>query len=266
MAIIGAITPTIKNGDVEDATVVMAMLTFIQAQVNNNGAPATTGSAVLKGDGSGGTTTAVAGTDYVSPAQISTIYTTGGTSTAYTLTPTPAVAAYIAGQSFFVNFNQSSGASPTLAINGVATPPTLVKQNTDGTFTSIAAGDIPSGLRSRVTLISTTQALVESCPRALGEGQTWQDVSGSRAFNTNYTNTTGRPIAVSASGFPSVGGVYTFQLVVAGVTTVRVQNVAPATPNNLIQSVSGVVPAGAVYQVSSTGSGAMSLSTWAELR
>lgn len=68
MAIIGAITPTIKNGDVEDATVVMAMFTFIQSQVNNNAAPATTGTSILKANGSGGTTSAAAGTDYLAPA------------------------------------------------------------------------------------------------------------------------------------------------------------------------------------------------------
>ena len=32
---------------------------------------------------------------------------------------------------------------------------------------------------------------------AIGVGQTWQDVTGSRAQNTNYTNTTGKPIMVS---------------------------------------------------------------------
>jgi len=31
----------------------------------------------------------------------------------------------------------------------------------------------------------------------IGVGQTWQDVTGSRAQNTNYTNTTGKPIFVS---------------------------------------------------------------------
>lgn len=91
----------------------------------------------------------------------STVYTTGGTSTAYTITPTPAISAYAIGQSFVVNFNAASGASPTLQISGIATPPNLVKENADGTYSNIAANDIPANHRSRVTLISTTQALVE---------------------------------------------------------------------------------------------------------
>jgi hypothetical protein len=36
--------------------------------------------------------------------------------------------------------------------------------------------------------------------RPLGVGQTWQDVSGSRAFDTSYQNTTGRPIMFFAQG------------------------------------------------------------------
>lgn len=91
----------------------------------------------------------------------STIYTTAGTSTAYTITPTPVIAAYAVGQSFVVNFNAASGAAPTLQISGIATPPNLVKENADGTYSNIAANDIPINHRSRVTLISATQALVE---------------------------------------------------------------------------------------------------------
>jgi hypothetical protein len=91
----------------------------------------------------------------------STIYTTGGTSTAYTITPNPVYTAYAAGMSFVVNFNAACGVSPTLAINGIATPPNLVKENLDGTYSNLAAGDIPINHRSRVTLISATQALVE---------------------------------------------------------------------------------------------------------
>lgn len=97
-------------------------------------------------------------------SQTYTAATTGGTSTAYTITPTPVIAAYAANQSFFVNFHTASGAAPTLQISGVATPPNLVKQNEDGTYTNISAGEIPANHRSRVTLLSATQALVEDLP------------------------------------------------------------------------------------------------------
>lgn len=101
-------------------------------------------------------------------AQTHTAFTTAGTSTAYTLTPTPAITAYTAGQSFFVTFNAAPGATPTLAISGVATPPNLVKQLADGTYANIAANDFPANHRSRVTLLSASQALIETMPPVVG--------------------------------------------------------------------------------------------------
>lgn len=94
--------------------------------------------------------------------QLVTAFTTGGTATAYTLTPNPVVTAYAANLSFDVTFHLACGASPTLEISGVPTPPNLVKQKLDGTFVNIEAGDIPINHRSRVTLLSPTQALVET--------------------------------------------------------------------------------------------------------
>lgn len=68
MSIINTFPTTIQNGQVEDATVVMTLFSWIQSQTNGNACPATSGSAVLKGDGAGGTTAAVAGTDYIGVA------------------------------------------------------------------------------------------------------------------------------------------------------------------------------------------------------
>lgn len=96
--------------------------------------------------------------------QLVQAFTTAGTATAYTITPTPAVTAYAADLSFDVTFNQTCGADPTLAISGLATPPNLVKQNPDGSYANLAAGDVVANHRSRVTLLSATQALVEKLP------------------------------------------------------------------------------------------------------
>lgn len=97
--------------------------------------------------------------------------TTAGTSTAYTIAPSPAITAYAANQTFWVTFHTASGAAPTLTINGVATPPNLVKQDVTGAYVNIQAGDIPTNHRSRVTLISTTQALVEELPPTVNQVQ-----------------------------------------------------------------------------------------------
>lgn len=90
----------------------------------------------------------------------STVYTTGGTSTAYTITPNPVISAYAIGPSFVVNFHTASGLNPTIQISGIATPPNLVTAGADGTYSNVVG--IPSGHRGRVTLISTTQAVVEN--------------------------------------------------------------------------------------------------------
>lgn len=147
-------------------------------------------------------------------------FTTGGTATAYTLTPTPAITAYTAGQSFFVNFNAASGAAPTLTISGVATPPNLVKQIGDGTYANIAANDIPINHRSRVTLLSATQALVEDMPSlTLDIGQFSRCVGQSSKPNAATPLTKYDLFADVVVFYNSVGG-----------TTVR--RVAPGTITN----------------------------------
>jgi len=93
--------------------------------------------------------------------------TTGGTGTAFTFTPTPAITAYATNQEWDVSFSAACGASPTFQVSGVATPPNLVKQNADGTYSNLSAGAFPSGWQSTVKMVSTTQALVRSLPPGL---------------------------------------------------------------------------------------------------
>jgi microcystin-dependent protein len=79
MSIIGTFPTTIQNGTTEDATQVMTLFAYIQSQTNGNACPATTGTAILKGNGSGGTAAAAAGTDYM-PAVPGIMYDYAGTS------------------------------------------------------------------------------------------------------------------------------------------------------------------------------------------
>lgn len=139
--------------------------------------------------------------------QTYTYFTTGGTGTAYTLTPSPAISAYTAGQSFFVVFSAASGAAPTLQISGVASPPNLVKQNPDGTYTNISAGDFPLNHRSRVTLISATQAWVEELPpplpRGAIDGFTLSTAGSSATMSVSAGQATDSANAVMVSGAAS---------------------------------------------------------------
>lgn len=92
----------------------------------------------------------------------------------------------------------------------------------------------------------------------LGYGQRWQNLTASRAFGTTYYNTTGKTIAVMAVG-SGVTNVYA-QLTVNGVVTYR----GPFVTTGGVQSqVFGVIPPGASYVVSFSGS---VLEAWSELR
>lgn len=96
--------------------------------------------------------------------QAVTAFTTGGTGTAFTLTPVPAVTAYATNQEWDVSFSAACGAAPKFQVSGVATPPNLVRQNADGTYSNLGANDFPSGWQSNVKMVSATQALVRSLP------------------------------------------------------------------------------------------------------
>lgn len=95
----------------------------------------------------------------------------------------------------------------------------------------------------------------KNIPIPLGVGQTWQGVTGSRFRNTNYTNTSGRPIFISVlcagSGTPEA------TLSVGGLVVDRLDD-SNAQTNKALQA---VIPNGAVYRVDSSGT----LTFWVEL-
>lgn len=96
-----------------------------------------------------------------------------------------------------------------------------------------------------------------------GTSQIWRNMTSSRAVNTNYTNSTGRPIVVSASVRSTHAGAVAF----LSVGSLRL--VGSSSPNfGLPLYVTGVIPNGAVYKVA-VDFGSPSLSApdaWMELR
>lgn len=161
--------------------------------------------------------------------------TTGGTSTAYTLTPAQAIAAYTAGQSFWVTFHTASGAAPTIAISGLASPPNLVKQDNTGAYVNIAANNIPANHRSRVTLLSASQALVEDMPPPV--------TLSSVPLPVRQTVLSG---PVDSNGLPSFGGS-------TGSTTVTAAGTLIATAANGFASGGQVDRVGSIVNPSWTG-------------
>jgi hypothetical protein len=85
-------------------------------------------------------------------------------------------------------------------------------------------------------------------------GETWYDVSGSRGFNSTYTNSNSYPIQVNLSlNLPAGGG---YSIICNGINVGRDANTA-----NVRTNCSFIVPTGGTYSVSGTGS----VFYWAEL-
>lgn len=90
----------------------------------------------------------------------------------------------------------------------------------------------------------------------LGYTQTWQNLTASRALNTTYTNSTGRPILVGV--YTYTGGPNYVELVING----NVVSVSSGGTVTYEGGVYGVVPVGATYRATSNSG----LQTWCELR
>jgi hypothetical protein len=89
----------------------------------------------------------------------------------------------------------------------------------------------------------------------LGIGQSYSNVTGSRALSTTYTNSTGKPIFVSVMA----GGNSTLQAYVNGAEIQRCVFTITSTNTN----VAFIVPNGSTYSVTSSASGII---LWTELR
>ena len=111
-----------------------------------------------------------------------------------------------------------------------------------------------TGTDTTESLISADKLDAKIKTLALGEGQTWQDVSGSRSFGVEYTNTTGRTILVNVSMIPNSPSLRS--IIVDGVTVASTD--ADSQDHGFV---SAAVPDGSVYEVQGA-----SLQQWAELR
>lgn len=100
-----------------------------------------------------------------------------------------------------------------------------------------------------------------------GNGQVWRNVTSSRAIGTSYTNSTGRPIMVSAA----LTSPTTIEAAQAGATVTGV-SVGSVTCNEsngsayqgINQTLSFIVPNGAAYSISAIA-GVINIVSWAEL-
>lgn len=98
-------------------------------------------------------------------------------------------------------------------------------------------------------------------------GQTWQNVAGSRAVGTTYTNTTGKPILVQVTSNSSVGNNIA-RLTIDGIIVSAFKDndyytALAVTPHNVTNS--GIVPPSSTYSITNSNSGT-TIVYWAELR
>lgn len=125
-----------------------------------------------------------------------------------------------------------------------------------GTTTNPGSADAAQLATDMAALITRVTAL-EARQRALGDGQSWQDVTLSRAVATTYTNTTGRAIQLLVDLTDSGAGAVSFSI--SGVSWASADLSGTATT---LVTWSPVIPAGATYAIS----GGCTIRKWLELR
>jgi hypothetical protein len=163
----------------------------------------------------------------------------------------------------------ASGANSDItSITGLTTALTVAQGGT-GAVTHTSKGVLIGNGASAVTTVSPSTSgnvltsdgtsWTSAAVSGIGVGQTWQDVTSSRAFSTTYTNSTGKPIMVSVNSYNGEGGPSSGSgLTVGGILVGNAYQ--PGIANGFAQ-LSAIVPNGTTYSCTGT-----TLGTWLELR
>lgn len=130
----------------------------------------------------------------------------------------------------------------------------LIGGDTSGSVTLQA----PAVAGSTVLTLPVVNGTVALESQLLGVGQTWQNVTASRALGTTYTNSTGKPIQITVSVASSSNSAA--YIVVSGVQ-VRLSDIV----NPFSSSGTCTIPHGATYSVT-VAAGTPALASWTELR
>jgi hypothetical protein len=137
----------------------------------------------------------------------------------------------------------------TTARSNVAYRPVALMEITEATPGTWATA------HTKLIPISAPQSLM-----SLGLGQTWQNLTASRAINVTYYNTTGKPIFVSTSALVGAAGNYV-ALSINGISITSGQAYTAGTRVHI----SAVVPPGVSYALVNIA-GSNSVDVWSELR
>jgi len=134
------------------------------------------------------------------------------------------------------------------------------------TFTGVPVA--PTAVAGTNTTQLATTAFVHTATIAgsgLGYGQTWQNLTASRAFATTYTNSTSKPIVVNVgTAAASLGGAQ-IQATVGGVGPFSIG--ADSNSNGGYSPFGHViVPPGLTYRITASGTAGYTVGSWYELR
>ncbi len=157
----------------------------------------------------------------------------------------------------------NTGAFTTLSSTSLTTG-SITATSITGLTTPLSAAQGGTGLSAVGTsgnvLTSNGTAWVSSPIGALGVGQTWTNVSASRAYSTTYTNSTSKPIMVSILASTPSASPATCNFYVDGVS---IGGFGMAQAGGIQNGGSFIVPAGSTYYVTASNFTAPS---WFELR
>jgi hypothetical protein len=193
-----------------------------------------------------------------------------GTANAKVAILTPAISgSYTSGQEIRIANAAANTGPATLNVNGVGAAPVILANNVQLTGGEMPADNI-SVLVWNLTYNSWQLLNPSSSGTGFAVGQTWQNVTSSRAIGGTYTNSGTKPIMVSVTvSFTNagVGPEVSALTAVCNGAAVGVQGSAVygTTQNNI----SWVVPIGASYSVSASISGGGTVSglySWSELK
>jgi hypothetical protein len=160
--------------------------------------------------------------------------------------------------------NLTTNVTGTLPIANGGTGSTTLTANSVvlGNGTSALSANLIAPSTSGNVLTSNGTTWTSAAPAGIGVGQTWQNVTGSRAAGTTYTNSTGKPIFISVygSGSPNAG---VMSITVDGVSLGQ-QGSAAVGSGVFYSTMTAIVPNGSTYSVNNVNN--WSLRSWAELR
>lgn len=207
------------------------------------------------------------------------VFSGNGSTTAFTLSRPVASVAQV--QAFIENVPQSPVDAFTVSGNTIAftsappsgssniyvrytSPITQVIAPSDGSVgtsklvdAAVTSAKMAAGAAvSNIGAGGITSNELATAVKPLGVGQTWQDVSASRALGTTYTNSTGRPIMVAGSTY---GASSQTQIQVDGAP------LGTTSSSGLNGFICAVVPSGSTYKIL-VASGSATLGAWTELR